>query len=485
MYPKLATCKFAARSIEFLGLIIFILARNRPLWYLLNQKASFQWTAAHSSPVQAFKGRLIHCTKLSSPDLTKPFVLRTAASGVTIGAVVEQDGKPLVFLSKRLSDAEMRYSTSVFRPKCFVVSSLPPTAPQQPRNSASNPPEAAVPASLLLVQVKVGRGPRLQTESNTNSGPFHESLSPLLHENVQASPQSSVSDTEMQVSGSAFRISITTFLQPAIWASPRHTNQIAMKFYWKGIREYVRAYVETCPRCRAFKAICQEPAGLLQTSNIPFRTWSSMSLDCIEGSFLSGEGYDTILTVVDSLSKMAHFIPTKGPLSTADFVRLFADCLARYHGLPTTMPRTETRVLFLSFGGFSVGSLALSVLCPALSTPRQTVKRTRGCPKFQHRHIGPYCILERIGKAAYKLQLPSSMPIHPVFHVSLLSAHRRMPQKMTSPPEWEPIGKASDGLPIHEVENILEQEGEGDAARYLVKWKAFPDSDATWEPKQP
>ncbi|KAL8272929.1 hypothetical protein Esti_003097 [Eimeria stiedai] len=47
----------------------------------------------------------------------------------------------------------------------------------------------------------------------------------------------------------------------------------------------------------------------------------------------------------------------------------------------------------------------------------------RGCPKFQQRHIGPYRILERIGPAAYKLQFPPSMPIHPVFHVSLLSTH--------------------------------------------------------------
>ncbi|KAL8453083.1 hypothetical protein Emag_002009 [Eimeria magna] len=106
----------------------------------------------------------------------------------------------------------------------------------------------------------------------------------------------------------------------------------------------------------------------------------------------------------------------------------------------------------------------------------------RGCPKFQQRHIGPYRILERIGPAAYKLQLPPSMTIHPVFHVSLLSPHRPRPKDMASPPDWEPVGEASDGLPIYEVESILDQRGEGDTARYLVKWKGFPESDATWEP---
>ncbi|KAL8436569.1 hypothetical protein ACSSS7_001601 [Eimeria intestinalis] len=105
----------------------------------------------------------------------------------------------------------------------------------------------------------------------------------------------------------------------------------------------------------------------------------------------------------------------------------------------------------------------------------------RGCPKVQ-RHVGPYRILERIGPAAYTLQLPPSMPIHPVFHVSLLSPHRRRPKDMASPSDWEPVGEASDGPLIYEVESIVDQRGEGNTARYLVKWKGFPESDATWEP---
>ncbi|KAL8273036.1 hypothetical protein Esti_003089 [Eimeria stiedai] len=84
---------------------------------------------------------------------------------------------------------------------------------------------------------------------------------------------------------------------------------------------------------------------------------------------------------------------------------------------------------------FSVGDLVW------VSTPYIAA---RGCPKCQQRHIGPYRILERIGPAAYKLQLPPSMLIHPVFHVSLLSAHRLKPQDMTSLPEWKSIGNRMD-----------------------------------------
>ncbi|KAL8269845.1 hypothetical protein Esti_006229 [Eimeria stiedai] len=112
-YSKLAKCKLAAQSIVYLEYRAGA-ARIRPstpLQHLLKHKASFQWTAAHSSAVQALEDRLIHSTNLSLPDLTKPFILRTDASGAAIGAVLEQDGKPLGFLSKRVSDAQMRYST--------------------------------------------------------------------------------------------------------------------------------------------------------------------------------------------------------------------------------------------------------------------------------------------------------------------------------------------------------------------------------------
>ncbi|KAL3967106.1 alpha-2-macroglobulin-like protein [Sarotherodon galilaeus] len=52
---------------------------------------------------------------LHSPDFNKPFILQTDASGVGLGAVLQQevDGerRPVVFLSRKLLDRETRYST--------------------------------------------------------------------------------------------------------------------------------------------------------------------------------------------------------------------------------------------------------------------------------------------------------------------------------------------------------------------------------------
>ena len=51
---------------------------------------------------------------------------------------------------------------------------------------------------------------------------------------------------------------------------------------------------------------------------------------------------------------------------------------------------------------------------------RQTSVTRATNEKLAHHFQGPYCVLERVGKVAYRLELLPSAQVHPVFHVSRL-----------------------------------------------------------------
>ncbi|CDJ63443.1 Similar to Transposon MAGGYgagandpolgenehomologues, related [Eimeria necatrix] len=103
------------------------------------------------------------------------------------------------------------------------------------------------------------------------------------------------------------------------------------------MRAYTTAYVDSCTHCHTSKSLSQTPAGLLQQLLIPSRRWAYVSLDFITDLPLTKTGHDWILVMVDSLSKIAHFVPAKKPFTAADTVELLADRLIRHHGFPEVL----------------------------------------------------------------------------------------------------------------------------------------------------
>ena len=123
-----------------------------------------------------------------------------------------------------------------------------------------------------------------------------------------------------------------------------------------------------------------------------------------------------------------------------------------------------------------------------LSSRHITLRQLANQPskKLQNKFLGPYKIIAKISAVAYKLDLPPTMRIHPIFHVSLLKCYtpnneELFPDREITPPE--PI--LVNDIEEFEVEEILDQritkQGNRSTPQYLIKWKGYPLHDATWE----
>jgi len=97
---------------------------------------------------------------------------------------------------------------------------------------------------------------------------------------------------------------------------------------------YIGQYVSTCDLCLRTKPIRQAPVGELHPLQIPDSRWDTLSVDFVVKLPLSS-GYDAVMTVVDSVSKRAHFIPTHTTVTAEGAARLFLHQVWKLHGLPT------------------------------------------------------------------------------------------------------------------------------------------------------
>ena len=88
--------------------------------------------------------------------------------------------------------------------------------------------------------------------------------------------------------------------------------------------------------------------------------------------------------------------------------------------------------------------------------------------------------MEKIGPVAFRLKLPPSLKIHDVFHASLLEHSFENPFPSRNLPRPEP--DIVDGEEEFEVETILDSRIYRKRLQYLVHWKGYSTTEATWEP---
>lgn len=379
------------------------------------------------------------------------------------------------------------------------------------------------------------------------------------------------------------------------------TELVTREFYWRSLKQYVQHYISGCDLCQRTKPKTEILRAPLNPLGVPLKPWESITYDLITG-LPDNQGFDSILVVVDRLTKMAHFIECHTTLDAMGTAKLFIKHIWSKHGLPahavsdrgTQFAATFMRNLYnllgidmalstayhpqtdgqtervnqnleqylrlycdqrqtnwvelLPFAEFAYnntehsstgvspfkanfgyhpamngtalrnppgesGELATTIRTVQtelrshllLAQERQKLfydKYSRTLPNFNegdevwlknedfvtdrpskkldHKWLGPFKILTKHSDVAYKLQLPPTMKIHPVFNICKLAAYiddevEGRQQERPGPVRIEPDGEH------FEIIRILNSRYRNKVLEYKLEWAGYDIGDDAWQ----
>jgi len=76
------------------------------------KKQPWHWNSTHQIAFDNMKTTITKEVVLAYPDSTKSFDFYTDASTKQLGAVITQDNRPIAFFSRKLSDAQCKYTVT-------------------------------------------------------------------------------------------------------------------------------------------------------------------------------------------------------------------------------------------------------------------------------------------------------------------------------------------------------------------------------------
>jgi hypothetical protein len=80
-------------------------------------------------------------------------------------------------------------------------------------------------------------------------------------------------------------------------------------FFWLGMKNDVVDYIARCMECHKVKVQHRHPTGLLQPFPFPKKKWEVITMDFLTRLPRTNKKHDSIMAVVEKLTKAAHFLP--------------------------------------------------------------------------------------------------------------------------------------------------------------------------------
>ena len=111
-------------------------------------------------------------------------------------------------------------------------------------------------------------------------------------------------------------------------------ERLKHNYYWHRMEEHVKDYVRACDACQRDKPSRHRRYGQLKPLEVPYRPWSSISMDWIV-DLPDSNGYTQIWVIVDRFTNMAHLIPLPTKVSAKDIAKIFLKEIWKIHRLPT------------------------------------------------------------------------------------------------------------------------------------------------------
>ncbi|XP_010675340.1 uncharacterized protein LOC104891354 [Beta vulgaris subsp. vulgaris] len=129
---------------------------------------------------------------------------------------------------------------------------------------------------------------------------------------------------------------------------------------------------------------------------------------------------------------------------------------------------------------FAIGDKVFSKVLPTKGVIRFDKKG-----KLSAKHIGPYEILQRVGKVAYKLTLPMEFEkMHDAFHIFQLKRYILDENHVLEPERIEIDSSLThEERPVKILDRKMHSTHNKDVSTVKVLWSNDESEEATWEPK--